>query len=63
MNAESRRSRVRAWRLQRAELRLADAEHYYWKWVEPFHEAPSVVRRHKRKIESLTRKVERLRDA
>ena len=53
--------RLRAWRLDRAELALADAEHYYSKWVAGWNSAPSRIRRAKRDIERARRRVDRLR--
>lgn len=54
---------LRRWRLRRAEDALADAEHYYRKWVNPAKwsgTSPSEDRRHLRRLERLRERVARL---
>ncbi len=51
-------SRWRRWRLERAELALADAEHHLRKWG--FGNTPSEDYRERRRIEKLRAKVVRL---
>lgn len=52
----------RSARLQRAELRLADAEYHCARWVKPFPGAsPREVHHAKQVIERAARRVERLR--
>lgn len=52
----------RSRRLERAELRLADAEHRYAFWVRPFRGiSPSEVARAKRAIERAQQRVDKLR--
>lgn len=51
-------SRLRAWRLRRAELALADAEHELRKWG--FANTPSDDYREEKRIARLRRKVERI---
>lgn len=57
--------RYKDWRLDRAKIELADAEHEYDHWVEPFHRrlgtvSPSEKRRAERRIEKAKRRVEKL---
>jgi hypothetical protein len=57
--------RYKKWRLSRAELRLADAEHEFYHWIEPFHRrlgtiSPSEKRHAEQRIEKARRHVEKL---
>lgn len=52
----------RSWRLRRAESELADAEHDYEHWIQPFRGTrPSHVARAKRRIAQAERRVKRWR--
>lgn len=56
------RQRRQARRLERAEMALADAEHHFDTWVEPFHRglgsySPSQMKRERAKVERARRRV------
>lgn len=58
-------SRWRAWRLRCAQMELADAQHHFDTWTEPFHRRlgtvePSRMAREQRNLDRLRRRVERL---
>lgn len=52
--------RFRAWRLERAELELADARHYKANWVDGWNKSPSQRQRAKQDIERWEKRVRKL---